>query len=366
MDVHLGGTEKQLVQIIEKLNRKNFEPTLISLSKAPFLDKNVLPCETLCLNIKSLKTINVILSLKKLRKFLIQRQFHLLQTFFEDSIYVCYITTLFMKNKPIMLISKRDIGLGNKKSCFYRSLSLINPIIYNAYKSVVVNGENIKKYLENESKYLKNKVKVINNGISINIEKELIPDIISNQPKNIWIGMTANLNPVKRIDIFIQALALVKNKYNINNFKAIIMGEGPERDKLIQLTTKMNLDSHVHFLGSVRKVYTYLNNMQIAVLCSEREGFSNAILEYMACSLPIIATAVGGNTELVNDNNGIRIPPGNASALAKAIYSLIIDKDLRENLGKNSRRMLENKYSWSRSMAEWESFYQKILIENQM
>ena len=118
------------------------------------------------------------------------------------------------------------------------------------------------------------------------------------------IGLVGNLSPVKRVDVFLKALSLIKQGLPELRFKAFICGDGPEKANLLSLAQSLGLTSLVHFEGKVKDIDSYLRLRDIGVLCSDKEGLSNAILEYMAHGLPIVATAVGGNPELVDARNG--------------------------------------------------------------
>ena len=145
------------------------------------------------------------------------------------------------------------------------------------------------------------------------------------------------------------------------NFHAIILGEGNEEGSLRDMTWKLGLSSIVHFMGSVDIVYAYLRHLDVGVLCSDKEGFSNAIMEYMACGLPVVATAVGGNTVLVDEENGFVVPPGDSDALGSALLVLAEDPAMRKTKGAVSLNRIRKQYAWSKIIGEWESYYQSVL-----
>jgi glycosyltransferase involved in cell wall biosynthesis len=160
----------------------------------------------------------------------------------------------------------------------------------------------------------------------------------------------------------IRAVAELREEYSLDNFCVLIIGDGPERGNLQKLVEKLDLQNFIHFTGLVRNVEDYVWNLDAGVLCSDREGLSNAILEYMACGLPVVATSVGGNVELVNEANGICVPPGDCKALAEAMFRLIGDADLRIRLGESSLDKIQASFSWEKSMRELESYYSSLLV----
>lgn len=107
----------------------------------------------------------------------------------------------------------------------------------------------------------------------------------------------------------------------IKSFGAVALGEGREKQKLDALARQLGLEGVVHFMGSVSNAIAYLPRMDEC--CVHIEGvFFNAILEYMACSLPVVATSAGGNTEFVEESNGICVPPWEPVPLADALAKL--------------------------------------------
>jgi glycosyltransferase involved in cell wall biosynthesis len=295
--------------------------------------------------------------LGKFRSVLNRERFDILQVFFLDSLFVTYMATFLIKNKPVLVANQRDMGLGSGDLWYHRIYEWLRPLVYKRFQYVVVNADSLRQHLIAGRKVPASKITVIYNGIELETECYPPPTIFRQKSVNLWIGMVANLNPVKRVDIFLAALAIMKNKYHVSEFNAVVLGEGPERERLLQIVKQLGIEKPVHFIGSVDHVYAYLNHIDLAVLCSEREGFPNAILEYMVCSLPVVATAVGGTAELVNEKNGICVPSGDPEALAQAMATLAMDKALRIKLGKRSRKILENSYSWEKSMTEWQNFY---------
>ena len=98
------------------------------------------------------------------------------------------------------------------------------------------------------------------------------------------------------------------------------------------------------------------------MLCSKEEGFSNSILEYMAASLPVIATDVGGNAEAVkNNHNGFIIPLNCKKTFLSSLKKLIENKKIRDIMGQHSRRIIDKKFTSERCLHKYKDFYLKLL-----
>ena len=104
--------------------------------------------------------------------------------------------------------------------------------------------------------------------------------------------------------------------------------------------------------------------MDIGVLCSDREGLSNAsTLEYMAAGLPVVATSVGGTPELVDQSNGACTPAGDPAGLARALASLVSSPELRKSKGYISLQRARSHFSWEKSIAETEAYYTRTRLQ---
>ena len=355
-----AGTQKQLLQTILRLDKTSFRPFLICLWNSPWMANNKIPCETFVLGYTGFLKTRFPQVLKRLSRFLTERRIDIIQTFFEDSIFVAYLSCLLHRHKILLLSSRRDMGLGNPQPWYHSLYGLILPLVNRRFSGIIANCQKVKEYVVKREKVSHDKIKVIYNGIDIPARTSVKPEIFSRHEDVVWIGIVASLTPVKRIDVFLKALGILKKEYESINFQAIILGEGPERENLLKLCRELGIENNTHFLGTIKNVAGYLKYIDIAVLCSDREGFSNAILEYMACSLPVVATAVGGNVELVDHTNGKCVPAGDPEKLATALVELAVDKDLRKRKGKISLQKVQKNYSWSKAMNELETYYREI------
>ena len=114
------------------------------------------------------------------------------------------------------------------------------------------------------------------------------------------IGIVANLRPVKDLPLFLRAAKVVSERCPQAAF--LMVGRGQQLEELQALAEELGISDHVFFTRGEGRVVDYLSRMSIACLSSESEGLSNAILEYMAAGLPVVATDVGGNREAVVDS----------------------------------------------------------------
>jgi len=185
---------------------------------------------------------------------------------------------------------------------------------------------------------------VIYNGYSrrhaVNNESTSIRDRYRIGKNDRIIGIVANLTAVKRHKDLIAAVAIVRVRQP--DAHLVIVGDGPLKQMLQDLTAKLRIQQWVHFVGSLDNVIPIVEQFDIGVLCSESEGLSNALIEYLACGIPVICTRAGGNGELVSDGeNGFLVEVGDVATLAKRIASLLDDRSLARVLGDRGRETVE-------------------------
>src|SRR5262249_33220750 len=141
---------------------------------------------------------------------------------------------------------------------------------------------------------------VVENGVELAPFANLTPpDLVSHGPRPRRVGMVANLRPVKDPQLFVRAAQLVAESHPDVEF--CIAGEGEMHAALQNAIDGIGLRQRVRLLGKVRDVPAFLSSVELAVLCSRSEGCSNALLEYMAAGRAIVATAVGGTVQLIQD-----------------------------------------------------------------
>lgn len=357
-----AGTEKQLLEIIKRLDPSRFEPYLCCLTSTE-LERNLnLDCQKIAFNIGSLRSIDAAKALYRTSHFIRKQGINIVQTFFIRARVFGALAGLLGGAKKVVFW-QRDLGVGLNNSI----KSLIPVKIANFFTDeFLANSNCVKKLMVMRYGIECNKVKVIYNGIDLgsfvsghgNIRRQHKKKLGLN-PNDLVVGVIANLREIKGINYFIQSAALVIRE--LRDVKFIIVGDGPLRQELELLSGHLGVRHHIIFTGSCSNVLPYLLTFDIGVLPSLSEGFSNAILEYMAVGIPVIATNVGGNKEqVINGQTGILVPPREPKAMADAIISILSDDKLRERMGKKGRALCEEKFSIGKMVSKLEAFYSSI------
>ena len=168
--------------------------------------------------------------------------------------------------------------------------------------------------------------------------------------------VVARLSPEKDIETLLRACAVVVREHP--GFQLEVAGDGPCRASLEKLRRELELQRNVVFHGTVDDVPGLLARAQMFVLPSLTEGISLTLLEAMACGLPVVATRVGGNSEVVVDGEtGTLVPAGDPRSLATALLTLDGDLELSWRMGLAGRRRAEQHFDVRRMVAAYESLY---------
>jgi glycosyltransferase involved in cell wall biosynthesis len=201
---------------------------------------------------------------------------------------------------------------------------------------------------------------VIPNGINLERFKNLSKgDIRGKGGKTILFVGT--LCPVKGLTYLIEAMKITRDKNK--DIRLMLVGSGEERVHLEVLIKKLKLKKCVNFIGKVpnEEVPEYMFASDVFVLPSLSEGFPNVVLEAMASGLPIVATNVGGLSEIIKDGeNGFVVEPKSPKQIAEMVLMLLEDDELRERISKNNKKRVKD-YSLESVVARLEEIYRSYL-----
>ncbi len=205
------------------------------------------------------------------------------------------------------------------------------------------------------------KLVVIPNYVPTEAFAQAAPALPKN-PGTVRIGMVARMNhAVKNHPLLLRAFAAVAKRYPV---ELVLAGDGPLKPSLEQLAGNLGINDRVLFLGDRRDIPAVLASLDIAVLTSDSEALSNAILESMAAELPVVATRVGGNVELVEEGKtGMLFTPGSTEQLAAAFELLIRSPELRRQLGHEGRSRVIADYHMDVVLKQFRTLYETLLKE---
>lgn len=194
----------------------------------------------------------------------------------------------------------------------------------------------------------------------------LLPERWQNRGDIVLVGTVGRLTPVKDQQLLLRTLDWLRAEHSdiARRIGLVVVGDGPLRESLAAQCSELGLDEQVWFAGDRDDVPQLLGALDIFVLPSLAEGISNTILEAMASGLPVLATASGGNVELVEEGvNGGLFPVGDYRALGEALAALVPDAGQRRDLGGRAREGALERFDWDRTVQAYLSVYDRLLAK---
>jgi len=177
---------------------------------------------------------------------------------------------------------------------------------------------------------------------------------------SLCIGTVGSLRSVKNQVLLVKACEAIFPRFK--HVEALVVGEGPLKGELLQEATDKGLSERLHFVGSRTNVHEILNALDIFVLPSLSEGMPNAVLEAMACGLPVLASAVGGTPELIEDGkSGVLFPSNDLNAFVQSLEKLIQDRQTRQAFGLEGRRRVLAHFSLKEKVLAYQRLYESVL-----
>lgn len=352
-----AGTESQVLKLVQGLVEKGWEVRFAVFRGSNYTRSGQFPVAVDELGIGGISKPGSWLKIFYYGRKLKSEGFSLVHCFFNDSSVICPPIMRLAGLAPI--ISRRDMGFWYTAT-YQRVLRLTGRFV----KAAVCNSEAVAQITRESERLPARKVHVIYNGYpEVATPDQVISE--SNAPgssERVWvIGIVANLRAIKRIEDLIRAVGLLV----ASGFKAELrVVGGGEKAPYETLISNLGLQAHIHLLGSQAEPEIFIQEFDIAVLCSESEGFSNAIIEYMRCGKPVVCTRTGGNPEIVSDGeNGYLVPVGDVQELANKLGTLIEQPELRKKMGRDGAARVREHYSLETMLSQHVALYQSIAPE---
>ncbi|TVP48873.1 MAG: glycosyltransferase [Gemmatimonadales bacterium] len=207
---------------------------------------------------------------------------------------------------------------------------------------------------------------VVRNGVASSpptlsgVELEALRDEFGLGPEHLVVGMVANLNrPVKGTKYFIEALPLIARQ--VPEARFLLVGEGAEREGLMARADELGVGDRTIFTGFRTDVDRLYSLIDVSVLTSLSEGLSITILESMSAGIPVVATRVGGNPELVDEGRtGLLVPPRDPETFAGAVVTLLRDPARRRQMGAAGLKRAREEFSLPRVAARYQELYREV------
>jgi glycosyltransferase involved in cell wall biosynthesis len=251
----------------------------------------------------------------------------------------------------------------------------VQRLAYSLADQIIANSESVKQKLLEEG-INEERITVVHNGL--NLERFTPPPDVSHEVAlrslgvpgisdsfTSFVTIVANMrHDVKDYPMFLRAAQRVSKAVPKVGF--LLAGEGELQESLKQLAAELELEGNTFFLGHCENIAQLLSVSDVCVLSSKAEGFSNSILEYMAAGRPVVATSVGGAKEAISENEtGYTVLSGNGVLMAERIISLLRDPAKARLMGKQGRRVVEERFSSAALLRNTEALYERLFASKQ-
>lgn len=361
--LHVGGTETQAVELARRLDPTRYQVTLGCLRvRGPLLERlrgsavSVMECYPSG-GVDSLSGVYQIL---RIARFLHRGSFHVVHTHDLWS-NLLGVPAGRLARVPVVISSRRDLG----------HLAWYTPrrrrILYHLQRlssAVLVNSAHIRDQLIRKDGFHSDFIRLVHNGIDINRF-----DNITRDRERLFPGLeqcklivnVANMHSdVKGQPALVRAAGLVCAKFPQVRF--VLVGDGVRRAEFESMVAAYGLMQKFLFLGQRQDVPELLACCDIGVLPSRAEGFSNALLEYLAVGLPTVATEVGGNAEIIQHGvSGLLTSQNDPDDLAAKILSLLQNPLFASQLAQAGRQRVRSQFSFERLIADVDAMYTQLL-----
>ena len=261
----------------------------------------------------------------------------------------------------------RDMSDLEGKSLKY---NLLRGAIYPFVSQFITVSKDLQTWLVNRLKVSPERITQIYNGVDNERFSATLSQAIDHSPEGFFaenvfvIGSVGRMEAVKDyptlIRAFIRLLEAVPDARK--KLRLIIVGDGSSRQRCLEMVCKTGFEKLIWMPGERSDIPSLMRKMDLFVLPSLGEGISNTILEAMSCSLPVVATRVGGNVELIDESrSGTLVEPGDEAGLEKAILKYYVQPELLEKHGKFARNKIETCFSMSSMIENYMNVYDRLL-----
>ncbi len=356
-ELDLGGIERDVSKLSRNLDRSRFRPHVACFRPGGLrwreIDAAGIPL--LHLPVTSFRSPSALQSAGRLRAYLKQHSIQVVHAFDAPTdIFAIPLARAF--RVPVAVSSQLWLP-----SYAARSLQRMVNVTHRLSDAIYVNCRAVERGLVDEERIDARRVRVCYNGVETGVfhpPAEPRPDPDPAAP--LVVGTVAVLRPEKGLSLLLQAFASVRER--VPSMRLLIVGSGPMLAELTAQSRQLGIDAACEFHPAAGNVADLLRTMDIFVLPSLSEAFSNALLEAMACGCCPIGSNVGGTPELIADGErGLLFEPGNAEDLAAKLARLACDSPLRSHFGLAAAGFAHDKLSITVAAGRLADIYSELL-----
>ncbi len=363
MNNDLAGTEGQVMKLVRGLSQR-MELELVVLENSRWIEERVGKEGfkiTLIDMAGGVKSLSFWKAFARLVRHLRRGKPDLVHTFFPISNILGAVAAR-LAGVSVVVGSRRDYGYWMTPA-YLRVQRWANRLV----KRIVTNSPEVKRLTVSKERYDPDRIEVIFNGLELENLRLTAPDLALKEQLGIpahhhVVVLVANFKPIKRQDTLVEALALVRQ--HRDDVTVVLIGDSNNLYfKLVSdLIKARGLGSCIKIAHAKGDIERYLSIAVVGCNCSESEGLSNAVMEYMGAGVACVVSDGGGNKDLItHKENGLVFSVGDHAALAQHILHLLGNPACRQHMVEASQRRLSAEMSMPVILATFECFYRSLL-----
>jgi len=357
-----GGSERQLAEIAMALDPSRFSVHVGCFHPQGFRSAELAGegIPIVHFPVHSLQSFSAVRGAWQLGKYIRRNQIRLVHAF--DTPMNCFaVPAARAFRAPVVLSSQRaSRRLSSRAEQFV--LRLTDHLV----DAVVVNCEAMRRHMMEDEGVRTERLRTCYNGLDTSRFRPLPKQRpAALEGASLVLGVVCALRPEKGLPTLVEAFAKVVSGDRSDlrsGIRLAIVGSGSMLGRLQQMSVDLGIQDRCHFEPSTADVTPWLRAMDIFILPSLSEALSNSLMEAMGCGCAVVASAVGGNPELISDGtNGLLFQAGNAAELADRLERLIVNDDLRTRFGAESSNRVRQHFSREASVHRMEEIYDELL-----
>lgn len=346
--LEIGGAEKQLLKLIQNIDRENFLPVVIAF-RGGALKEDFENATKVIIAGKRWKIDPFFLI--RLIKIIKKEKTDILHTFMFTSNTWGRIAGIISRI-PVIIASERCVDVWKK---FYHHW--IDRILLKFTYKVVGNSNSVKRFYQRLERIPEDKITVIYNGVDLNEFKSLPHTKLNISKEGFWIGAGGRFTEQKGLINLLKVVPEVLKHFPQTKF--ILVGDGPLRKQFEEFVGENRISNSVIFTGYRKDILSIFSLCDIIVVPSLFEGMPNIVLEAMALKKPVIGTDIPEIAELIEDGkNGFLVPvKDNVKDIAEKILILLRNSEMRRNMGESGYNLIKERFSLANMVKEYENLY---------
>ena len=356
-ELNQGGVERDAAKIAMNLDRTRFIPHVAAYYPHGLRYEELVAAgvPVLHMTVPSLVSMAAIRAAIKLRRYIREHDIQVVHSYDASGVFV--IPVAGSTNVPVKIASQLSYrGILDART--QRLLRMTDGLA----DAMLVNCEAIGRYMVEDEHIPAERVELCYNGV---VTTEFYP---CNVPRpeplttaGFVIGTVCALRPEKALAMLQESFAQIRHMKP--GMKLVLVGSGPELSALQENAVRLGIAEASVFIPATRDVATWMRSMDIFVLPSYSEAFSNSLLEAMACGCSVVGSRVGGTPELIgsHDDRGLLFESGKGQDLALKLAQLISDEPLRRELGERAARFVRENLTIEIAVARTAAMYERLL-----